>query len=803
MSIVQAAANSSPVSNPYGPPIGNACDVTLAAPPTIGNIIVVGVQLIQSLGFDPGTFTVFDDFGFGEYAPLALPPGGGETFGGQGGNQDFAVVTAKVTSTIAPGPEIKIHIRSTVSADIRNIHAVVLECTGISDFPIAIGDGGNQMTQGDAGGIPANSEVIMFIAWQGIGSAVLSTSDTNLSLVAGNNANTGGVGGVGYGSLACFEGDYILADPSYNPTQSASADAPGFLTVVLIYAIGAPAPPPPPPPDIITDICLRAGLLSSQFDVSKVLVAANFPTLGNVVPGYLVERPTPAAQVAKVLMGAYFFDACESDGKIRWVPRGAAPVLVIPEGDLGLVTDRHKIIESQGQEQDLQKEITVLYNDPAIDYAQGKQSKSRNVRTIHTRNQEIRSIPITMTGTQARQIAEIALYTAWTERDSYAMNLWRAVYMMLDPTDVVQFVYEGITFTMRVVDNALGAGYVVSLNGVSEDARNYISNATGAIDAGFTPAPMILAALTTLFLFDIPLLTDTDSNPGGTGYYFAMSSLLATWPGALLYDSSDDVSFTSEATDNQPVVFGTATTVLAAPRSPWTWDFTNTLTISLALGALAGDTMLNVLNGSNMLLVGVEFVQFTAGVQNMDGTFTISGLLRGRRGTEWACGTHGAGELVVVISPVTVRRQALPLAIVNLLRYYRAVTIGQDLTTAGTLQFTITGNDLKPYAPADLAGTRDGSNNLSLTWMRRTRIGGEWLDGIEVVPLSEDSEAYQIDIFSGITVVRTIAVAGSPAASYSAAQQTADGLTPGNPVALKIYQMSGEVGRGIAAGATV
>jgi hypothetical protein len=152
---------------------------------------------------------------------------------------------------------------------------------------------------------------------------------------------------------------------------------------------------------------------------------------------------------------------------------------------------------------------------------------------------------------------------------------------------------------------------------------------------------------------------------------------------------------------------------------------------------------------------------------------------------------------------VTVRRQALPLAIVNLLRYYRAVTIGQDLTTADTLQFTIKGNDLKPYAPADLAGTRDGSNNLSLTWTRRTRIGGEWLDGIEVVPLSEDSEAYQIDIYSGLTVVRTIAVAGSPAASYSAAQQTADGLTPGNPVTLKCYQMSGEVGRGIAAGATL
>jgi hypothetical protein len=49
------------------------------------------------------------------------------------------------------------------------------------------------------------------------------------------------------------------------------------------------------------------------------------------------------------------------------------------------------------------------------------------------------------------------------------------------------------------------------------------------------------------------------------------------------------------------------------------------------------------------------------------------------------------------------------------------------------------------------------------------------------------------------SVLRTITGLSSPAASYSAANQTSDGLTPGDPVLLRVYQMSAIVGRGIAA----
>lgn len=402
----------------------------------------------------------------------------------------------------------------------------------------------------------------------------------------------------------------------------------------------------------------------------------------------------------------------------------------------------------------------------------------------------------------ARQVAEKALYLAWQERTGYKLNLWRPLYLRIDPTDVIEFIYQGRAFRMRIAENTIGQGFVLALAGPSEDERVYQSFTSGGSSIVQPPPPVAVVGFTTLFLFDIPLLRDTDSNTGNTGLYAAMTSLIPSWVGAELDQSSDNSAFVKIGQSTIPVTYGVAQTTLPAPRSPWTWDLDNTLTIKLAKGILAGDSELNVLNGANALIYGNEIIQFQNVTNNSDGTVTIDKLLRGRRGTEWAVGTHGANESVV--APLSgIIHVSEPLAIRGALRYYKAVTSGQDPTTVLSQQFTITGADLKPYAPVQIAGARDGSNNLSLSWLRRTRVGGGWQNGIGTVPLAEESELYDVDIVSGITVLRSIAGLTSPAATYSAANQTTDGITPGDPVSLKIYQRSAAVGRGFAASATV
>lgn len=565
--------------------------------------------------------------------------------------------------------------------------------------------------------------------------------------------------------------------------------------------------------DVVADVTLRTGLDSGDVDTS-LLTAANVQP-SNVVEGYIVSRPTRAAEIMKVLMQAYFFDGCESSGLLRFVPRGLPAALTIAEGELGLIADKAEVKpEEIGQELDLPQSVQIQFNDLGLAFQQGKQQKERSTRAIQTKQETIVQMPMTMDDVWARQVAEKILWTSWIERLSYAFNLWRAYYLLLDPTDVIDFDYDSQVITARITENTIGQGLTSAQKALRESASAYTaSDAQGGGNLGFTPSPVPILAPTLLMLFDIPLLRDSDSNPGNTGYYAALTSALPGWPGAELDRSLDDSEFDPVDSSGSPVDYGFTTNALANPASPFDWDNVNTLTVKMSQGGLASDTAANVLAGSNMLLIGndtngYEVVQFTTAVLNMDGTYTLSGLLRGRRGTEWMCGfwgdfsnglmTHAIGDRVIVADPAELLHEKDNLSALNLLYYYRGVTDGQDVGSAIDVQFTNTGNDLRPYAPVKVGGFFDTQGNLIVTWNRRTRIGGDgWgnpTTGQE--PLSEDSELYDVEILSGSTVVRTVRGLTTPTMVYTVAMMTADFGSPPASVTVNVYQISAQVGRG-------
>jgi hypothetical protein len=104
----------------------------------------------------------------------------------------------------------------------------------------------------------------------------------------------------------------------------------------------------------------------------------------------------------------------------------------------------------------------------------------------------------------------------------------------------------------------------------------------------------------------------------------------------------------------------------------------------------------------------------------------------------------------------------------------RAVGRGGELRDARTEQLTLAGNDLKPYAPAQLQATGSWGSNVTLSWQRRTRVGGELIDGSGEVPLAEDSEHYDLEILFGNAVVRVVTGLTNPSYVYTAADQATD-----------------------------
>lgn len=545
--------------------------------------------------------------------------------------------------------------------------------------------------------------------------------------------------------------------------------------------------------DVVSDLCERAGLDSDQFDVTALSSIT--------VAGYPITRNADAKSLLTPLVAAYFFDAVESDFILKFVPRGGAAAVDIPEADLGLAADGFELQETIAQEHDLPKQISIVYADPSLDYQQGKQMKARPARIVKTKNQTIIELPLTLQGDEAMAICDKTLRTIWDERNGFDLKLWRPIYILNDPSDVFTFTYNGIPFAARLVKRTLGADLTMQDAAVSENPTNYVSVLKGAPSI-YTSPELNPAAPTLFFLLDVPLLEDTDAPPhGSTGYYFAMASASSGWPGGVLYEAPDDSNYTQEGFASDAIIYGVVSDALAAPRSPFTWDFTNTITVRIMNGgSLSSTTVLNVYDGANALILGSEIIQYQNATQNADGSWTLSNLLRGRRGSELSCGTHVTGETAVFL-PAGIHRNNLPTSVVGIERFYKAVTIGQSTSGGGTPE-TLTAADLKPYAVAQLLGTRDVSGNFSIAWIRRTRIGGEWLSGTGsgTVPLSEDAELYDLEVLDGSgNVLRSVLGLTSPTFFYSAAQVLADYGSQVDTCSVRVYQISSQIGRGFPA----
>jgi hypothetical protein len=98
-----------------------------------------------------------------------------------------------------------------------------------------------------------------------------------------------------------------------------------------------------------------------------------------------------------------------------------------------------------------------------------------------------------------------------------------------------------------------------------------------------------------------------------------------------------------------------------------------------------------------------------------------------------------------------------------------------------------------PLAPVHLRAVADGTD-IALSWVRRSRADTDsW--ATEDAPLDCAPEAYRVEIYDGVTLKRTLDVS-APAATYTAAQQTADFGGPATAFTFRVAQLSALYGPG-------
>lgn len=494
------------------------------------------------------------------------------------------------------------------------------------------------------------------------------------------------------------------------------------------------------------------------------------------------------------LMPAFFFDAVESEGKLKFVKRGGAPVAVIPHDDAMLGNNgKPTINETRGKETEIPFQITVKFPDIDRDHEANSLYDRRltgNSLTVSTLE-----LSIDMDADKAAQVAEVNLFTAWWSRQLATMSA-SFKQLHIEPTDVITFTKPGLPDqAMRVAKRDIGAAGEIQIEMVRDEPSIYTSTATGT-SGTYTPQTIYTPHASALYTMDMTLLRDQDE---GYGYYMAANGFWSSaWNGCVVYRSADDgETYSNIETFVTAVTAGTTSTALGNFYGGNVFDEINVVRVTMMTGQLASLTESQVLAGGNTAVLGSEVIQFRTATLVSAGVYDLSGLLRGRRGTEWAMGSHATNERFILGSTATWSREGLQSADLDRTFLLKPVSFGMSLAQTPAQSLTFSAVCLKPYSPVLPGVGRDASGNITLKWVRRTRIGGAWANNTDV-PLGEDSAAYEVDIFSSstyLTLKRTITITAETA-SYTSAMQVTDFGSNQTTIYFKVYQVSAQVGRG-------
>jgi len=580
--------------------------------------------------------------------------------------------------------------------------------------------------------------------------------------------------------------------PAYDPNLNALISHPQYSSVVTWRYLDKIAASAVALRDVVERVTGLVGLDLANIDATA---------LDQEIRGYLWTQG-PAKDILDPLLDAHDSFVRQHNFGLEFRKKGdaaagtiATPMFVRQNG----VRFKAPIV----QDTDLPRYLSFNFADVDADHQTNAVPAQRTADAVDTK----RTVTINMTTLvlhidEAKQLADRWFRRQWFERITVE-NALTMQQVALEPGDVRILDLDGNAAPYRLTSTSIGADGVIGCKWVRDDpSLADLSGAVGAAMDGRAESSIAVGVIAKGFVLDIPLITDADNSVNPLLYFGAGPYAAGSWPGATIFEAID-----GEYSDEWASIPSTAaitwgyTTEALDTANPWLWDRGNSVNVVVKCGALVSTTQAacDATPTANLALLGDELIQFTTATLETDGSYTLSGLKRGRRGTEWAVDDHAGGEMFVLLDRAGHANMGVSDVGTDL--SFKAVTGGRDTTSAFPIPVAFTGATLKPYAPAQLTAVKDPvTGDWAIDWIRRSRIGGAWTSGT-TIPLGEASEEYSVDILdSGGSLVRTYSGLSGPAATYDAADQATDGgdVAEGD-LYLAVYQISDAVGRGFAA----
>ena len=534
---------------------------------------------------------------------------------------------------------------------------------------------------------------------------------------------------------------------------------------------------------ILRDLCADAGL-GGDIDVTEVPgTVSGFATGTDNYLSALAKICKIAGVTWRQYGGTLVFFPWQRPAKTFQVLSGELGYGEKNEGETASLTWKRK------KELDLPRRLYLKHIDPNKDFNTNAQVAVRQYGSAN--RTETVETGVAIPADQAARVADRLLYWDWVNRNSYTVKTGPK-WMAIAPGDTGTVEQNGIVHALQARRVTIGADFGVEIAANSYDESVFQSSRSGNQGETGDSGEIAVGGITTAVFKNLPALQDEHdkfglyvSATGGSGWRFA--HLLASRDGGATYGYL--------VTLREGGV-GEALSALGAGPST-AWDEENSVDVRLNRLALQSRPESEVLAGFNAIVIGDEVVQYADAQLIAPGTYRLSKLLRGRKGTEHRTAGHTAGEAVMLPAAATF----LPLQSRDI-QYgilYKLVANGMDEANVLPVVFVCSGETKRPYSPVQPSHQLTVEGNV-YSWRRRSRLGQELTSPGGEIPVAEMREMYTVELVYGDAVLRSQFVE-EPRFFYPLADSAADFAAQGGVIQvgtkLNVYQMSDYVGRGV------
>ena len=452
--------------------------------------------------------------------------------------------------------------------------------------------------------------------------------------------------------------------------------------------------------------CTRVGITSYDFSALSTIKPRGYRRLGQ-----RYQAGEPMVEAGE-LFDCYYY---EEDGVLTGELKYPASVATLTEEDFGWV-EGDELPEGplslldvvEPNEIDIPQRLGVKHLDLDRDGEPGYQEYGRQI--VEGREAETLDYSDwTLTRDEAQAEAQKELYRLYVEKPVRPFFLsWEYAWVIAGNVITADFsATTGFIYEIFITKISGGIGRQ-ECEGHLVDTPVFIQP-TNINPNGYERPIVPIPSMTIMFLMDTPLLRNRDATENNGAVFYACgtprTNSSQSWGGVGLY--VEKVGWEHVADFTKPATMGNVWGVngvedgVLPSASTTVKDATNTITVDLYTSdgfvpTLESVSTTDIENGANAILVGDEVIQFETQVR-VDGfpsRWTLSNLWRGRRGTDYALGTHAANERFALLNEAV---QAIPISLddQNQERTYKAVTFGQSLDDAAEVDFTWTGRSLQ------------------------------------------------------------------------------------------------------------